>query len=93
MKQTASGWVILTRNLVGGFHPQNDSRIEPRNTKLHETKALLKPRPLPNLHSPSGAASLLNHFLFRVFGEGFVVSTAEFRINDLMAICYALSLR
>jgi hypothetical protein len=24
MKQTASGWVILTRNLVGGFHPQND---------------------------------------------------------------------
>jgi hypothetical protein len=27
MKQTASGWVILTRNLVGGFHPQNDNRM------------------------------------------------------------------
>lgn len=26
MKQTASGWVILTRNLVGGFHPQNDTQ-------------------------------------------------------------------
>jgi len=24
MKQTASGWVILTRKLVAGFHPQND---------------------------------------------------------------------
>jgi hypothetical protein len=25
MKQTASGWVILTRKLVAGFHPQNDT--------------------------------------------------------------------
>jgi len=25
MKQSASGWVILTRKLVAGFHPQNDS--------------------------------------------------------------------
>jgi len=25
MKQTASGWVILTRKLVAGFHPQNDN--------------------------------------------------------------------
>jgi len=24
MKQTASEWVILTRKLVAGFHPQND---------------------------------------------------------------------
>jgi hypothetical protein len=25
MKQIASGWVILTRKLVAGFHPQNDT--------------------------------------------------------------------
>ena len=25
MKQTASGWVILTRKLVADFHPQNDN--------------------------------------------------------------------
>ena len=28
MKQTASGWVILTRKLVAGFHPQNDTATE-----------------------------------------------------------------
>ncbi len=29
MKQTASGWVILTRKLVAGFHPQNDTSHRP----------------------------------------------------------------
>ena len=28
MNPIASGWVILTRNLVAGFHPQNDIRHE-----------------------------------------------------------------
>jgi len=35
MKQSTSGWVILTRKLVAGFHPQNDSRPNSSRGKAH----------------------------------------------------------
>jgi hypothetical protein len=62
MKQTASGWVILTRNLVGGFHPQNDMQTEPVTSGPHFPSALvalLRPAGLLSLRSSfSGEASV-----------------------------------
>jgi hypothetical protein len=34
MKPTPHGWVILTRKLVAGFHPQND-RVMPQQSQRH----------------------------------------------------------
>src|SRR5216110_1766914 len=42
MKQSASGWVILTRKLVAGFHPQNDTHQSPQRLKVLREHALIE---------------------------------------------------
>src|SRR5438128_200280 len=49
MKQTASGWVILTRKLVAGFHPQNDN---------HRVRFVIQSDPPPNDSRIGAEASL-----------------------------------
>jgi len=54
MKQTASGWVILTRNLVGGFHPQND-RLRKAAAPPADPTAFVQ---VPNLLAQAPAAAV-----------------------------------